>query len=53
MIVIYFRIVVMERLFRKIFWGFLEFYVLFRDLVNCFMSIFIVIIKYYVNLCVF
>lgn len=53
MIATYFRTVVMERPLRKIPWGFLELYVLFRDLANCFMSIFIIIIKHHANLCVF
>lgn len=53
MIAICVRTVVMDRPLGKVPWGFLKLYALYPNFGNWSMSIFIIIIVYHVNLCVF
>lgn len=53
MIAIYVWTLVLDRPLGKVPWGFLKLYALFPSSGNWSMSIFIIIILYHVNLCVF
>lgn len=53
MIAICVRTLVMDRPLGKVPWGFLKLYALYPNFGNWSMSIFIIIIVYHVNLCVF